>query len=283
MIVSCQSCNSRYKLDDAKVSGHGAKITCPRCKHVFVVYAQPVVSSAGSSSASVTRAHFPGTAAFTGGPPRPQTPIPSAWEDQPTRVGGANGESRAVDLGGGGTGSVAGPLSAVALRAATLDFRSVGVATWKVKVKIGLVYDFSDVKTLRKYILDGRVTPSDVVGWDGIEWRAIGNIPDLDAFFVDTWEQLALRKAADPAAPPLVVVEASREGASVLPPAVPLSATVMTTTAPKDTGPRLLTRILFGCLILGIAAWWFNLAYQQFYPSDSQPEAAEISPLENGG
>ena len=38
-----------------------------------------------------------------------------------------------------------------------LEFRKVGIQSWKV-VKIGLVYDFSDYKTLAKYIVDGRVT-----------------------------------------------------------------------------------------------------------------------------
>ena len=38
MIVTCDHCGARYKLDESRVSGRGAKITCPRCKHVFVVY-----------------------------------------------------------------------------------------------------------------------------------------------------------------------------------------------------------------------------------------------------
>lgn len=38
MIVSCPSCRARYKVDEAKIKGRGAKITCPRCRHVFVVY-----------------------------------------------------------------------------------------------------------------------------------------------------------------------------------------------------------------------------------------------------
>ena len=38
MIVTCDHCGARYKLDESRISGRGAKITCPRCKHVFVVY-----------------------------------------------------------------------------------------------------------------------------------------------------------------------------------------------------------------------------------------------------
>lgn len=38
MIVSCPACNARYKIDSSKIKGRGAKITCPRCAHKFVVY-----------------------------------------------------------------------------------------------------------------------------------------------------------------------------------------------------------------------------------------------------
>ena len=38
MIVSCPSCSARYKFDEEKLKGRrAAKITCPRCRHVFVV------------------------------------------------------------------------------------------------------------------------------------------------------------------------------------------------------------------------------------------------------
>ena len=38
MIVSCPSCEARYKVNEAKIKGRGAKITCPKCSHRFVVY-----------------------------------------------------------------------------------------------------------------------------------------------------------------------------------------------------------------------------------------------------
>ena len=191
MIVTCESCKSRYKIDDSKISGRGAKITCPRCKHQFVVYstdknAQPAMIS---------------------------TPQGSEWDDEPTRVGAKKEEearkSAAVAAGptappaqnaaedDGPSYEVASPqrvqkLSAAeaAQRAPTLDFRKVGINAWKVKVKIGLIYDFSDLKTLRKYIQDGRVTPADLISFDGKSWKVIGEISDLDIFFVETYDQL---------------------------------------------------------------------------------------------
>jgi len=46
MIVSCTSCSARYKVDESKIKGRGAKITCPKCKHVFVVYKEAAEASA---------------------------------------------------------------------------------------------------------------------------------------------------------------------------------------------------------------------------------------------
>ncbi|MDP2308800.1 MAG: zinc-ribbon domain-containing protein [Pseudomonadota bacterium] len=275
MIVTCESCKSRYKLDDAKITGRGAKITCPKCTNVFVVYAQPDPASADEASAPVSRASgapspggpppwepkksggladvvkssdrsiVPGTPGSPGRvvagtatptpsaaprsapspagapspglatrpPTRPVT-APTAWDDEPTRVGGSlptpeemlaelarhEAANASASPGPGATAADAGGKdpAAMAARAAALDFRKVGVTTWKVKVKIGLIYDFSDIKTLRKYIQDGRVTSADVVSWDGKVWRAIGDIPDLDAFFVEAWDILAARKSESP-------------------------------------------------------------------------------------
>ena len=37
MIVTCPSCSARYKINDEKIKGKGAKITCLKCAHKFVV------------------------------------------------------------------------------------------------------------------------------------------------------------------------------------------------------------------------------------------------------
>ena len=79
----------------------------------------------------------------------------------------------------------------------SLNFRLVGIKTWKVKVKIGLVYDFSDIKTLHKYIKDGRVTNEDTISHNGKEWTTIGDIPDLEAHFIKVY--LEAEKSAPPA------------------------------------------------------------------------------------
>ena len=40
MIISCPACSARYRIDKSKIKGNGAKVTCPRCRHKFVVYKQ---------------------------------------------------------------------------------------------------------------------------------------------------------------------------------------------------------------------------------------------------
>jgi hypothetical protein len=79
----------------------------------------------------------------------------------------------------------------------TLDFRKVGIQAWKVKVKIGLVYDFSDYRTLARYIAEGRVTASDKLSHNGSDWMEISQIPDLAAYFVATYRRLELELAAE--------------------------------------------------------------------------------------
>lgn len=177
MIVTCEHCAARYKLDDEKVKGRGARITCPHCKHVFVVLAKPEGQSPEAPEPP------PEVATRVAEPPvaRPGEGAPAAGPPAaaPIEVKGASHE-----LGGG-------------RRADQLDFRKVGIATWKVRVKIGLVYDFSDTSTLRKYIQDRRVTEDDVISHDGANWVRIGAIPDLDTYFVQVYEEIEAQRGED--------------------------------------------------------------------------------------
>ena len=37
MIVQCPACSSRYRINEDKIPGRGARVTCPSCGHKFVV------------------------------------------------------------------------------------------------------------------------------------------------------------------------------------------------------------------------------------------------------
>jgi predicted Zn finger-like uncharacterized protein len=151
MIVTCEHCGARYKLDDSKITGRGAKITCPRCRNLFVVYRNANDGAPLDAGAPGTSGSYPGVTPVAAAPARPP-----AVPETPIDVH-------------------------------SLDFRRVGIASWKVKVKIGLVYDFSDYRTLRKYIQDGRVTPGDHLSYDAETWVPIASIPDLEQYFIDTY------------------------------------------------------------------------------------------------
>lgn len=173
MIVTCPECAARYKLDRSRVSARGARITCPRCKHVFVVY--PSQQSPGSTT--LTPTGFQDEPGPSKSVPAPRPSVPTARAPEPARKSTPAKSRR---------------------KASDLDFRKVGIGSWKVRVKIGLVYDFSDIRTLRKYIADGRVTPEDVISHDGSTWVPIGDIPDLDAYFVEVYERAEAGAQAAP-------------------------------------------------------------------------------------
>jgi predicted Zn finger-like uncharacterized protein len=219
VIVTCESCKSRYKIDDSKISGRGARITCPRCKHQFVVYTadkdgKPALLQSGQASwddepTRVGAEKAPPSSGFSASSQPATQPAshPASQSSMNAGASGLSGMSGGLSSGlstheparseaAGPSYEVSGPqsprlsASEAASRASSLDFRKVGISAWKVKVKIGLIYDFSDLKTLRRYIQDGRVTPSDLISHDGKNWKVIGDIPDLDIFFVETYDQL---------------------------------------------------------------------------------------------
>lgn len=132
MIVTCDHCGAKYNLDPDKVQGRGARITCPKCTHVFTVYKEGGVAEKSEADLEI----------------------------EPT--------TDSVDV-------------------YSLDFKSVGIRSWKVKVKIGLVYDFSDYRTLEKYIREGRVSGTDMLSYNGQDWVNIAEVGDLKAYFVKVY------------------------------------------------------------------------------------------------
>ena len=144
MIVTCDHCGARYRLDESKIPGRGARVTCPSCRHVFVVYRR-------ENTKEVPRAAIMA-------PPKLASPARPSVEEE-----------------------------AAGLNVSTLDFRSVGLSSWKVKVKIGLIYDFNDFKTFNKNIRDGRVTATDLISFGGSDWSPIGNLNAISQRFCEVY------------------------------------------------------------------------------------------------
>ena len=197
MVITCPACSARYRLNPQKIAGRGAKITCPKCAHVFVVFTEAAdkQEDAADTLRRPTSAPPPPRGSV---PPRPSDPSDDgAFDDRPEAAEASNSSIRVVAPGSRhrrttGSFKVFNPgdeATSSGRSAADLDFREVGISTWKVKVAIGLVYDFSDIGTLKKYLAEKKVTPEDLVSHDGKAWKKIAEINDLDQHFIDVWER----------------------------------------------------------------------------------------------
>ena len=52
MILACESCNTRFNLDERLLKPSGSKVRCSRCKHVFVAYPEAASPEAPSAPPS---------------------------------------------------------------------------------------------------------------------------------------------------------------------------------------------------------------------------------------
>ena len=235
MVVTCPSCSARYRLNPDKMKGRGAKITCPKCAHVFVVFADGAAGSATDNpdgipalgiedtlrerlarrDASTTHSALKAIGFAedvergpTSSKIRVVAPGPRGSR-KPVAMLDTNHSLSAIGEAAEGGGGSLGP---VINSADELDFREVGITTWKVKVAIGLVYDFSDIATLKRYLADKRVTEADLLSYDGKEWTVIGEIPDLDAHFIDTWKAAFVLRKGSAAVQKPAAAEATEAG-----------------------------------------------------------------------
>jgi predicted Zn finger-like uncharacterized protein len=111
---------------------------------------------------------------------------------------------------------------------------------WRVRRKDGTLSSLRELTTLQRWIVEGKLGREDEVGLDGENWRQLGTIPDLGAFFVAAdakarvivlEEELARAKGAPPVAAPPAPVPPSA-------PALP-TATVPAAAAPPQDVTRL--------------------------------------------
>lgn len=210
MVITCPNCEAKYKLPGEKLKGRGAKITCPRCAHVFVIFNQEAEAappapdleieapSAEEEEPSASRQAAPP------GPPPSSTsapgggPLPGGLKAEDIFTSDYGGVDFDVDEArtslsdtGSGTPSVEPPSGSERVRqsisgelaAENLDFKIVGVEKWKVKVAIGLIYDFADIKTLRKSMREKKVTQDDQISHDGKDWHRIGSDAEQEVYF----------------------------------------------------------------------------------------------------
>ncbi len=88
MIIQCEKCQTRFRLDDARVTDRGVKVRCTKCKHVFKV--QKEGSESGLFEPEVAMADFSSPA------PRDEAPA-AAPENQ--QVAAESFQDTPVDFG----------------------------------------------------------------------------------------------------------------------------------------------------------------------------------------
>lgn len=189
--VQCDACAARYKLDESRIKGKGARITCPKCGHQFVVYKRdldiPDVEDDDEPATIVATqdALYPPEALSGRSHARPQ----QLTEERPSPPAGPPPLPRPTSVN-------------------ALNWREVGLTSFKAKLSFGLVYDFSDVATFKKAIADKKVQITDSLSMDGRSWVPITEIGDLDTWFIDRWVELKkARMAAEEVAAEKVTVE----------------------------------------------------------------------------
>lgn len=109
MIIQCEKCQTKFRLDDSKVTDKGVKVRCAKCKHVFTVKKEepedaflPVEESAVDSSSPA----FQSDMAADAYEERPFTPEPAVqgsaadtilFEDAPASVDFSSFETSSFD------------------------------------------------------------------------------------------------------------------------------------------------------------------------------------------
>lgn len=132
MIVECPSCSTKYRVREDKLPEGGGNIRCPHCQHVFFVKPPTAQASEGGGLRKMAG----------GGAPM--------GEELPTRVGTA--PAMLVPGGLAAAPAVAAPPVAAPATPSAPSAEDLEKSSWKLKTSFGLVYDFPDSDSLRKWL-----------------------------------------------------------------------------------------------------------------------------------
>jgi predicted Zn finger-like uncharacterized protein len=199
MQVTCEHCGTGYELEASSISGRGARITCPACSHVFVVYQDPeaVESAADDDNFEIEidldgfgdiEVDLEGLVDESEVALQTEDVLDSSLlseikdtEDKAIEHSNTSEEIESIEE--------IEELSEItneeiqALEVTTLNFADVGIKSWKVKKSIGLMFEYSDFKTFMKSWNDGRINGDDHISPDGKEWVSLSTIEDFEHYF----------------------------------------------------------------------------------------------------
>lgn len=75
MIIQCEQCRTKFRLDDSKVSERGIKVRCAKCRHIFTVRKDASTQESPASAEAITP---PSAAAFSPAEALQQVEAPAA-------------------------------------------------------------------------------------------------------------------------------------------------------------------------------------------------------------
>lgn len=50
MIIQCDKCSTKFRLDDSRITGNGVRVRCTKCQHVFIVAPPPPAEEVGAEA-----------------------------------------------------------------------------------------------------------------------------------------------------------------------------------------------------------------------------------------
>lgn len=146
MDVRCERCRAHYVFDDAQVTEAGVTVKCSNCGHVFKVKKKALVVTVPVKPGEATEEPItPGAA------PPPRAPLAAAGMPSAART-------------------APHPLPP--------EKRE-----WRVRQANGNVFTFKELTTLQKWIVEKKVSRDDEISLSGDQWKRLGNIAELAAFF----------------------------------------------------------------------------------------------------
>ena len=192
MQVACEHCGTEYSLDKDNITGRGVRITCPSCSHVFTVY-KPQEEIEIEIDLDIEEEidldidedieeeieielELEEEIDLDIDEDIEEVALEEVIEKLDANADIPDGSSEEIDMSPELEDLPAVTEEALAaIDVNTLDFQKVGIQAWKVKTSIGLVYEFSDYKTLKHYIQKGQVKESDPLSYDGT-WPGYSNV-----------------------------------------------------------------------------------------------------------
>jgi len=319
MKVACEHCNAEYDVDQSEITGRGVRITCPSCSHVFIVYQSTEPASDSSFELDIDieldedgelSMDLDAMLSSMMDDDQEEKEVDSVVQKETDIPQGKTELSDAKDVLLDGvseanqtpvtTSNVQIPVESekpslvveedvvqavtdeevAELDVNSLNFASVGIKSWKVKKSIGLMFEYSDFKTFKKSLNDGRISNDDTISPDGKNWIPMSDVSDFELYFCRTYlefeklgvttEKKVLKErviqplgGTNELASALAAAQAEVEQANTAPARTRPKSKPARKSRPKQTAPvksesssGLVVNILIGVALIG-GGWYF--------------------------